>query len=534
MRAAVLCLACFASGACIAQAQVAEVATFVGCEILKGIGSQLVDVGLEQLWGKDVSSEQRVTELQGRLAAYESGLRQVASSSQRQATELQGRQSATESGLREVAGKLADQVASLRKEITTKTTADDVRKIVQQTLKELEDRTGQLEYRQDRVESRVRQIEELFGYLPTVAPAPLLVTGSTGTDKPTAHPLLVEWLPLLVRSEQSRHRLIELGRTLQPTSQRLKAELAKDREIVEESKKLHEKVIRELAAKLPERQAVLQEYRPGTREVRKVDESLASLTWLAAVTRPVPTGSDAGRLAVPNQLFGFDAPEVIRAFELSRVNQAEIIELYRQHFLTLATTRPSLSIRVSRDQLSPAMGEAAVRLAQLAVQGIDLIKKAPKIDLRLNEARSKFADLSPEVTAIRGEQLALMSQIRELRANLTTAFDRAFEVYLETLKTERPTNSRMTAFRQGVLLPTVAWLNWLSSEDETDFDATSWQRFATPRWGEAITLSGHTSYVKSVAFSPDGSRIASGSDDNTVKVWDLTEAIIKESAEKHE
>ena len=47
------------------------------------------------------------------------------------------------------------------------------------------------------------------------------------------------------------------------------------------------------------------------------------------------------------------------------------------------------------------------------------------------------------------------------------------------------------------------------------------------------TLEGHSHWVMSVSFSPDGTKVASGSEDNTVKLWDVTSGACLQTLEGH-
>src|SRR5690349_6371672 len=93
-------------------------------------------------------------------------------------------------------------------------------------------------------------------------------------------------------------------------------------------------------------------------------------------------------------------------------------------------------------------------------------------------------------------------------------------------------SSQLQVYGALLFSPTGSVIRGLSKEDEPQGIVI--KPGMQERWSDCLqTLEGHSSFVRSVAFSHDSTRLASASWDGTVKVWDARSGACLSTLEGH-
>jgi WD40 repeat protein len=168
-------------------------------------------------------------------------------------------------------------------------------------------------------------------------------------------------------------------------------------------------------------------------------------------------------------------------------------------------------------------------------------------DMSLMASRSKSARLwmnlsamsQPKYSEVRQDMQALLDQTAMNREAVKLAISSSLLSSSDRWIRSRTLGGRLEF--DTLLATFLGHTNWVTSvcvsPDGSRIISGSYDN--TVRVWDAVsgacvsTLEGHTGYVWSVCVSPDGSRIISGSDDKTVRVWDAVSGACVSTLEGH-
>lgn len=469
----------------------------------KFFGEYLLGKAIDPLWNSATGSP-NVRELDTRLRVFEAALQQVDK-------------------------RLATQVSELRRELGTKVTRKEVRDLVHKILEELEDKIRELESRVDRLDERVSELEELFGYIPTIPPAPLLPSSSE-TGKPVAHPLIVDWVKLLVKSEANRTQLERLKQFYTEDAPEVKECLEEKQVIINLIDDLHVTVKRDVAKRLPERNSMLRTLKPAHPNVRKFDDELASLTWLIAVTRPIAEGPNKGRLGVPADLLGPRSSDILIAFELGGADVSTTVPLIREVLKVQQTTEYSAYVTPAAHELELFTGSMHDYYAQaqaLVRRDVpDAMVKAARIESSFRRIANEKTTLAPEFVSVQMAKSSHMDDLEALSAKSNEILAKALRAYVRALKIVRANSPRAIAFRDYVLFPLLRLEGelWCNDWDDDLERKTTWDRIANSvlKPKSLYTLELERAAQLRVFLSSNARRlVTSAENDKVITVWDL-------------
>ncbi|MEW6494128.1 MAG: tetratricopeptide repeat protein, partial [Cyanobacteriota bacterium] len=138
------------------------------------------------------------------------------------------------------------------------------------------------------------------------------------------------------------------------------------------------------------------------------------------------------------------------------------------------------------------------------------------------------AELLEELNREKEQRILTEQRLRELQIGQSDALSRHSD---ELFREGKVLDALIEGLRAGIPLK---WAGEAKVDNSTRVQVANVLRQAVYGVRERNRLEGHDSTVRSVSFSPDGKTLASGSNDNTIKIWNLATGKLISTLTRHE
>ena len=177
------------------------------------------------------------------------------------------------------------------------------------------------------------------------------------------------------------------------------------------------------------------------------------------------------------------------------------------------------TVSITEDTSNP--NDASNRFISLSVTAEDGSTRTYTINITIVNSDSNISGLTLSVRGINypvtfDQFQATVKGLSQINANPSTATIQTFTASTGATVTDSSGNTIANA--SSVPIVTDSFWHTITLTVTAEDSSTSTYTIRVNNI-PAVTLSGHSDDVYSIAFSPDGSRLASGSNDNTVKIW---------------